>query len=80
MQILLDEERYARLDREARESGRSVASIVREAIDMRFASGHARRGEAGRRLMAEFRDGAGDEPDWSQAKADLEHELDRTAP
>lgn len=76
MQILLDDERYNRLEREARESGRSVASLVREAIDLRFASAHARRAEAGRRLMAEFTDRDVDEPDWSATKAAFDNDLD----
>ena len=80
MQILLDTERYDRLEREARESGRSVASIVREAIDLRFASGHTTRAEAGRRLVAEFSDHAAAEPDWKEAKAALERDLDTKLP
>lgn len=36
MQILLDEERYARLERRAVETNRSIAALVREAIDMAY--------------------------------------------
>ncbi|MBZ2194986.1 hypothetical protein [Occultella gossypii] len=77
MQILLDEDRYARLEREATASGRSVASIVRDAIDSHFASGAGIRAEAGRRLVAEFdTSGTGREPDWAESKAALEDDLD----
>jgi predicted DNA-binding protein len=36
LQILLDEERYARLERAAQKSHRSVAAAVREAIDLAY--------------------------------------------
>lgn len=36
LQLLLDQERYDRVAQEADRSGRSVASVIREAIDMRF--------------------------------------------
>lgn len=80
MQILLDEERYRRLEREAQESGRSVAALVREAIDLRFESGHAKRAEAGRRVIAEFSDEQYEEPDWDESKQALERDLDRKLP
>lgn len=35
-QILLDEERHARLSEEAKDRGTSVAELIREAIDYRF--------------------------------------------
>jgi hypothetical protein len=38
-QLLLDEERHRRLEQEARRQGRSVASLIREAIDMRLELG-----------------------------------------
>ncbi len=38
-QILLDEERHGRLEQEARRQGRSVASLIREAIDLRLELG-----------------------------------------
>lgn len=34
LQVLLDESRYARLEREAERSSRSVAAVVRDAIDL----------------------------------------------
>ncbi|MFZ0216016.1 MAG: antitoxin [Candidatus Dormiibacterota bacterium] len=47
MQILLTPEQRARLEAEAREQGRSVASLVREAIDARYDLPHR-----GQRLTA----------------------------
>lgn len=35
-QVLLDEERYARLERRAGETNRSIAAVVREAIDVAY--------------------------------------------
>ncbi|MBK8868719.1 MAG: hypothetical protein KBF43_06515 [Dermatophilaceae bacterium] len=37
LQLLLDHARYERVEAEARRSGRSVAAVIREAIDVRFA-------------------------------------------
>lgn len=36
MQLLLDVGRYDRIAKEAESSGRSVAAVIREAIDLRF--------------------------------------------
>ncbi|HLG92558.1 MAG TPA: hypothetical protein VKY15_06210 [Acidimicrobiales bacterium] len=46
LQVLVDEERWSRLEHEARRRGVSVASLVRAAIDQRFPS------DAGRRRAA----------------------------
>ncbi|HEV2819399.1 MAG TPA: hypothetical protein VGW11_02730 [Solirubrobacteraceae bacterium] len=72
-QILLDEDRHRRLEDEASKTGRSVASIIREAIDLRLgASDRARRRlEAGHRLLASPRPGDDREPDWEAVKSDL---------
>lgn len=42
LQLLLDAERYELVSREAERSGRSVASVIREAIDVRFGEMEAR--------------------------------------
>lgn len=52
LQLLLDQERYDRVAAEADRSGRSVAAVIREAIDLRFADDLDVRREAGRRLLA----------------------------
>ena len=51
LQILLDEDRYARLERLARRRGASVATIVREAIDAAFPVDGPDRVEAARRVL-----------------------------
>ncbi len=51
LQILLDEERHARITAVARERGVSVASVVRDAIDRGVAKSDDRRRAAGRRLL-----------------------------
>ena len=51
LQILLDEERHARITSVARERGVSVATVVREAIDRGVADPEDRRRAAGRRLL-----------------------------
>lgn len=51
LQILLDEDRYSRLERLARRRGASVATIVREAIDAAFPHDEPDRAEAARRVL-----------------------------
>jgi hypothetical protein len=81
MQLLLDEERRRRLEHEARRTGRSVASLIREAIDMRLGLGGEakRRREAAERLLATPRPG-GREAEWPAVDQELQdaHELDAT--
>lgn len=71
-QILLDEERYARLERAAQASGRSVAAVIRDAIDAKLADDEAtrRRHEAANWLLAQPLP-ADDEPDWAVLKAEM---------
>ncbi|MFT4008472.1 MAG: hypothetical protein QM655_00360 [Nocardioidaceae bacterium] len=78
LQLLLDQARYERVAAEASRSGRSVASVIREAIDLRFGDPEEQeRSEAGRVLMAMIADNADTrpEPDWAEAKAAIEQEL-----
>jgi predicted DNA-binding protein len=75
-QLLLDQERYRALELRAASAQRSVASLIREAIDAALAEGDdatARR-EAGRRLLAAQMPGTGAEPDWEAVKDDLYEE------
>ena len=69
LQVLLDEDRYARLERLARRRGTSVATIVREAIDAAFPDDGPNRSEAARRILDA-------EPirvaDWSLLKNEIE--------
>lgn len=52
LQILLDDERHARITAVAKERGVSVATVVREAIDRGVAGPGDRRRAAARRLLA----------------------------
>ncbi|HEX2164233.1 MAG TPA: antitoxin [Thermoanaerobaculia bacterium] len=67
LQVLLDEERYQRLEREAERRGAPVASVVREAVD-RLLDEETDRRAAGDRLLA-----APPMPveDWPGMKKDL---------
>jgi hypothetical protein len=51
LQVLIDDERHARLSAAARERGVSVATVVREAIDRGLGPAAGRREAAGRRLL-----------------------------
>jgi hypothetical protein len=69
----LDDDRYGRLEQRAAETGRSVAAIIREAIDEKLSDpgGSARRREAAQALLgARIPDGQR-EPDWADVKNDL---------
>lgn len=51
LQILLDDERHARITAAARARGVSVATVVREAIDRGVTASDGRRKAAGARLL-----------------------------
>lgn len=76
LQILLDEARYVRLAAEADRSGRSVAAVIREAIDLRFPSGDESRLRAADQLLAMTAadESAGEDP--AQLKAMYEQRSD----
>lgn len=46
LQLLLDEEQYARLAQRSEVEGRSIGALVREAIDLAWTQDDARRREA----------------------------------
>lgn len=75
MQILLDEERYSRLAAESQQSGRSVAALIREAIDTRWGADAARRRAAATRVLGWVTDSTDREPDWSETKLAMEQDL-----
>ncbi|HKX67734.1 MAG TPA: ribbon-helix-helix protein, CopG family [Intrasporangium sp.] len=79
LQVLLDQDRYAKVEAEARASGRSVAAVIRDAIDLLFDSRGeaARRMESARRLL-DLADLTGNEPpagDWAETKRAMDDEL-----
>lgn len=77
-QVLLDEERYARVERRARETERSVGAVIREAIDQAFPVRAMTRPEA----LEHFRTApvlpGGDSPD--DVKRDILSRYDRHDP
>jgi hypothetical protein len=69
LQVLLDQERLARLNQEAERRGSSVANLVREAIDIAFPAEGLSRSEAFRLLVeAEPIEVGG----WDDIKAEIE--------
>lgn len=67
LQVLLDEERYERLEQEAERRGAPVASVVREAVDRLLAEETDRRA-AGDRLLAAPPMPVGD---WDEIKREI---------
>jgi len=51
LQVLIDDERYAALERDAARTNSSVSAVVRAAIDVRLVPAAAHRSGAGRRLL-----------------------------
>ena len=72
VQILLDDRRYAVLEREAVRRGTSVAALIRAAIDRTYAGSDANRRAAGEALLA-----ADPMPveDWEDMKAGMLDEM-----
>jgi predicted DNA-binding protein len=69
LQVLIDEDRWSRLDREASRRGVPVAVLVREAIDERYPSDIEARRVA---LQAVLEAEAMDVPDPSELRRELE--------
>lgn len=67
-QVLLDEERYARLEERAQRTGASVGALIRAAIDIAYPGAPNDRERAGRELLD-----ADPIPvmDWPDLKQDL---------
>lgn len=74
LQILVDQDRYARLERRARERGTSVATLVREALDLAYPATDQQRWSAIDRLLEAAPIDLGD---WEQLSAEIESGLDR---
>lgn len=69
MQLLLDEDRLARITQEAERRGSSVAALVREAIDASFPPDGPSRGVAGRLLLDAEPIDLGE---WADVKSEIE--------
>lgn len=79
LQLLLDQERYAKVAAEASRSGRSVAAVIREAIDYRFEPRDEDRISAAAAAFLESARASGGEPPYeapAELKASLEREID----
>lgn len=71
--LLLDAARHDALVREASATGRSVGSLIREAIDLRYQAAGDGRATAAAQLLAMTHDPGGEtEPDWLETKGQLE--------
>jgi hypothetical protein len=68
MQILIDEERYQRLEQRATAEGRPVAALVREAIDLAFPSQDVERRQAGASFLSRAPMPVGD---WDEMKREI---------
>lgn len=78
LQVLVDDSRYERLQRESERTGAPVGELVRRAIDREYPTGDDERAAAGRRLLELPPPGGdGPEPDWEVQKAEMLNELDR---
>jgi hypothetical protein len=67
-QILLDDERYHRLEAQAQQTGASVGALIREAIDVAFPGVQTDRERAGQTLLDAEPMPVGD---WADLKEDL---------
>lgn len=77
LQLLLDAERYARVAAEASRSGRSVAAVIREAIDWRLPADLDVRAEAVDAFLALTANPEGaPADDWATMKREDEAALD----
>lgn len=74
LQVLVDDERFARLSRESERIGAPVGELVRRAIDHEFpgTGNDVERERAGRELLAmPPPPGEAPEPEWEDQKRDL---------
>lgn len=77
LQVLVDQQRFALLERESRRTGRSIGSIVREALDEHFVADDAtaRRRAAAARLLA-YPPDPGPGVDWGTMKTEYDADLE----
>lgn len=77
LQLLLDEERYSRVSAEAARRGASVATVIRDAIDVAYPAGYEVRVDSVRKLLASSADESDDTEDtaWAETRVAMESEL-----
>lgn len=80
LQILLDHERFTKVEEEAVRSGRSVAAVIREAIDLRFAPDASARASAAAGFLALTAQPSGPGEDWADVKAAMSAEISKRVP
>jgi hypothetical protein len=71
LQLLLDQPRYDRVASAAKESGRSVAAVIRDAIDLAYPGGEELRAESWSALLLETETPSGPAEDWATIKEAL---------
>lgn len=76
MQLLLDRERYERVEQEARRTGRSVSAVIRGAIDVAY-PGEAEARIIALRSLVEMGECSTDEPEdqWESIKESFAADL-----
>ncbi len=74
LQVLIDDDRYRRLEEEAQRTGASIGALVRHAIDARFASRWPDRRSAAAALLAADPMEVGG---WDEIERELEHRYER---
>lgn len=75
LQVLVDDDRWGRLERQAKRRRTSVATLVREAIDLAYPEKQPSATEAAEQFLARPPRDLGD---WDDAKADIEESLLRS--
>lgn len=77
LQLLLDQQRYERVASEAERQGRSVAAVIRDAIDVAYPSTAEARSVAIEGLLTLVSDEPSDQADraWDETRAAMEAEL-----
>lgn len=73
IQILVDKDQYAQVEREAKRTKQSVAAVIPQAISERLAAHESVRAAAAERLLASADKGRGE--NWSAAKDEIESAL-----
>lgn len=77
LQLVLDQQRYSLVAREAQRSGRSVAAVIREAIDARFPEGSNDRERSLGAFLALTSTPDDEYEDWQTIKDEVANDIDR---
>lgn len=81
LQLLLDQERYDRVAQEAERTSRSVAAVIRSAIDIAYPGDvQIRMRSADRFLELSRESGSSSAETWEEIKAGIEDEIEERLP